>query len=191
MSTADVKKYGTRTSEIALAREDAEFTHEIFQSLQIAFKKTSESSKVSLRSILGSPESVVQHLLKTLPKTSKWSDVLGPMYTGSSLAAAMGVSRQTISERAKKKNLVSLQTVDSHVLYPSFQFDTHLQPIQGLSDIWRVLTGSGTDEWMCASWLLAPLRGLNGSNTVAFLKFNGKLEIALVEAESAVRRWAS
>jgi hypothetical protein len=138
-----------------------------------------------------SKESVVQHLLKTLPKTSKWSDVLGPVYTGSSLAAAMGVSRQTISERAKKRNLVSLPTADSHVLYPSFQFDADLQPIQGLSDIWRVLTDSGTDEWTCAAWLLAPLQGLNDRNTVAFLKFDGKLEIALGEARATVRRWAS
>jgi hypothetical protein len=170
--------------------EDEQFIVEVGQSLRTMFSELSHASNAPLRQILGDPVSIVETFMSSLPKLSAWSERLGPMYTGSSLAQVLGVSRQTISERASKRTLIALRTVDDHMLYPRFQFDKRLRPIQGLSDIWRILTGVESDEWTCASWLVAPLPRLKGKSAVAFLGSGGDLEGALSEAKAVAARWS-
>jgi hypothetical protein len=170
--------------------DDEQFIVEVGQSLRTIFSELSHGSNAPLRQILGNPVSIVETFINSLPRLSAWSERLGPMYTGSSLAQALGVSRQTISERASKRTLIALRSADDHMLYPRFQFDNRLHPIQGLSDIWRILTGVESDEWTCASWLVAPLPRLKGKSVVAFLSSGGGLEPALSEAKAVAVRWS-
>jgi hypothetical protein len=174
----------------AISSEDSEYIAEVGKYLEVAFLAVSRASKASLREVLGDPASVGKTLANSLPQHSSWSERLGPMYTGSSLAKALRVSRQTISERASKRTLIALRSADDHMLYPRFQFDDRLLPIPGLSDIWRVLTTVESDEWTCASWLVAPLPRLKEKSVVAFLHKGGDIERALVEASAVTRRWA-
>jgi len=80
-------------------------------------------------------------------------DAVGPVYTTAGLQALLGVSRQTLSERAMARTLLRLRTADGAYVYPAFQFDLRQRPLPGLKRVLTTLGRGSADPWAWAIWL--------------------------------------
>ncbi|MDR1808516.1 MAG: hypothetical protein LBR33_11505 [Propionibacteriaceae bacterium] len=82
-------------------------------------------------------------------------DAVGPVYTTAGLQAWLGVSRQTLSERAAARTLLRLRTADGKLVYPAFQFGPLRRPLPGLKKVLTALERGSSDPWAWAIWLNA------------------------------------
>jgi hypothetical protein len=120
---------------------------------------------------LGSPEELAERMLSAVPAgDSPWVKIIGPAYTGSSLARALGVSRQRVSERASERTLWALKTADGHAVYPAAQFDTEFKVIPGLMDVLKSFDEADVDDWTLASWVMSAHRELEGASVIDWLR---------------------
>lgn len=120
---------------------------------------------------------------------SSWSKVVGPVYSGASLARALKVDEFKIAELEAKGKLVSLETADEHLVFPAFQFTPEMTVIPGLLKVWAILKKGLVDDWTMASWILAPFTPEPEVTMLEKLSQKDGLKKVSWEAKDTVNRW--
>ncbi len=141
---------------------------------------------------LGNRDDVFDRLVAAVVPPSRWSDVVGPVYTGSGLARKLGITRQAIHNRTKQGTVWALHTADNHVVYPASQFTADMSVFPELVRVLRCFDTADVDEWTLASWLNAPTSELAGQSPLDAVRDADplSLERVLKCAKHAAARWA-
>jgi len=122
---------------------------------------------------------------------SRWDEHLGPFYSARQVARLLGgISRQAVAGRRERGTLLGLKTADGRVVYPTFQFGEANRLIPGLAEVIRCFRRSEVEAWILASWLVSPLRSLEGQSVLEWLRSGKDLQPLLVLARDAARRFA-
>jgi hypothetical protein len=136
-------------------------------------------------------ERLAERMLDAVPMTSRWDDRLGPFYSTGKLARLWGgVSRQAVADRRERRTVLGLKTADGALVYPTFQFDERNRVLAGLPEVLQCFRGVPVDGWTLASWLVAPLRSLERSSVIDWLRAGRELEPVLTLARDAARRYS-
>ncbi len=139
---------------------------------------------------LGPPREVAERMIATLPSSSRWDDLLGPFYGPGQVAKVLGnISRQAVADRRQRRTLLGLKTDDGHWVYPVFQFDRRNSVLAGLSEVLRILAGSGVDDWSLAGWLMSTLSSLRGQTPIEWLRLGRDRATLLTVTRDAARRF--
>lgn len=140
---------------------------------------------------VASPREIAERMVAIVPRPSGWDDLLGPFYGPGQVAEVLGgISRQAVAERRQRRTLLGLRTDDGHWVYPVFQFDERNAIPTGLAELLRILGDSGVDDWSLAGWLASPLRSLDGSTPIEWLRRGSNLARLLDVGRDAARRFA-
>lgn len=93
----------------------------------------------------------------------RMTDDLGPYYDVDGLARRWGVTRQAVSKRHTRGELLGLRTQDGRILLPTWQFhpgtDLYPQVIDGICSVRQVLGQHNPDPLSQAIWLTAATFG--------------------------------
>jgi hypothetical protein len=139
----------------------------------------------------GDPDALAGRMLAALPQAKHPADALvGPFYDTSGVAVWRGVSRQAITKAAAKRDLLGLKIADGSLLFPSFQFGTHGEPLPNLREVLDLVDPDRIDPWGSALWLNTPHESFGGVSAAEALRA-GRTEQVLRVAERAAREWAS
>jgi len=167
-------------------RSAADWLHEAIETLEQLFASSSYTPE-EFESELGSPTEFGELMFRSIPKRSPWDEIVGPVYTTEQVQMIFGGSRQSISDRVKRRTLLRLRTSDRHNVYPAFQFEGR-QVLGGLSEILKI-TVDEVDDWTLASWLVAEQPGL-GSSVIDVLRQSGESSEVIDLTHNAVERWS-
>ena len=138
---------------------------------------------------LGSPAEVAQRMLAAVPSVSAWDEQLGPFYDTAGLTRYLGVSKQALADRVKRRRLLAMTTADGKTVYPARQFDGR-DLVRGFADILAVFRGIEVDDWTLGSWLMAPSAELDGLSVLGWLVAGRPADVARVHANAAAARWS-
>lgn len=84
--------------------------------------------------------------------TNAWARIIGPCYTTTSLARALGWTEAKVAQAGETLQLLVLETDEGVTLYPAFQLHDG-RVVDGLSDVLAVLLTGTADHWTWAQWL--------------------------------------
>jgi hypothetical protein len=117
-----------------------------------------------------------------------WEHHLGPLYSTKQVRELMGIgSRQAISERVKRRRLLSVPGSDAKPLFPAFQF-TGSRPLPALGAILDVFRGSAASPYTVASWFVTPEPLLEHKTPAEWLRKRGTTDRALQAASRYAER---
>lgn len=121
-----------------------------------------------------------------------WAAVIGPCYTATSIALALGWTEESVHEAAESLKLLKLETSDGVSLYPRFQV-WEGRPVEGLVEVLRVLRTGVNSPWTWAQWLNTALTDENGERQPSAIEElrAGHLDDVLLEAQHDAWAWSS
>ncbi|MFB4353206.1 hypothetical protein RAC69_08665 [Microbacterium sp. LS_15] len=121
-----------------------------------------------------------------------WAEVIGPCYTRTSLARALGWIEPEVATAATSLTVLELLTEDDVLLYPACQvWDGHVVP--GLTEVLQVLSTGTASRWTWAQWLnTRPDDGHGGDEPSAIERLReDDLDGVLLEARHDAWAWSS
>lgn len=119
-----------------------------------------------------------------------WAEIIGPCYTTSSMARALGWTEDEVFRAGDSLHLLALTTSDGTVLYPAFRLEDGL-PVAGLRDVLLVLQTGTTGRWTWAQWLNTPLDSKDPPRAAIDALRAGHLDDVLLEARRDAWSWSS
>jgi hypothetical protein len=118
-----------------------------------------------------------------------WERHLGPMYSTRQVRELMHIgSRQAISERVKRRRLLSVPGPDINPAFPAFQFTPGGRTLPGLGAILDAFGDAASSPYTIASWFVTPDPQLEGKAPAAWLREGGASERAVRAAERYAER---
>lgn len=139
---------------------------------------------------LGAPEDLADRMLATLPAPHPWDKQIGPFYDTPRLVKLLGVSKQAIADRVRRRTLLAATTKNGRVVYPTFQFDGHR--VRGpVAEVLSVFKGTPVDGWAVGAWFTTPSTALGGATPVEWLYEGGDVHLVWTLARDANHRWAA
>lgn len=127
-----------------------------------------------------------------MTETNPWARIIGPCYTSSSLARALGWTEEQVAAAATALEVLEIETDEGVLLYPAFQvWEGEL--VEGLGAVLRVLSTGTRGRWTWAQWLNTRLDdGEGGEEPSAIEQLRaGYLADVLVEARHDAWAWSS
>lgn len=121
-----------------------------------------------------------------------WAAIIGPCYTASSLARALGWNEAHIVEAVASLHVLELEASDGPLLYPTFQvWDGRV--VDGLGAVLEVLSAGTSSRWTWAQWLNAAADDDSGEDAPCAIEQlrAGQLDIVLRDARHAAAAWSS
>lgn len=135
--------------------------------------------------LLGSPREYARELVESsMPVVSPWDDVAGPFLRTAGVQAKLGISRQAVAAKARRRRLLRVITADGEHLYPAWQFDGR-RLVDGLADVLAMFGEDDVDGWTLAGWLRTSDPDLGVTPFDALVA--GRLEPVIASARSAAR----
>jgi hypothetical protein len=113
----------------------------------------------------------------------------GPFYQTATLVEWLGVTRQALSKRAAKRELLAVQDSQGHVYYPDRQFMEDGTALPGLRKVLDVLATGTPVQWTWALWLAGSSSSLSGRTAWDALH-SGDLDAVLHSARHDAARWS-
>ena len=121
-----------------------------------------------------------------------WARIIGPCYTMTSVARALGWPAEQVTAAVESLALVELETDEGVLLYPAFQIvDGRI--IDGIGDVLRVLSTATTSTWTWAQWLNSPFDDDTGEPAATAIEQlrGGQIAAVLLDARHAAAAWRS
>lgn len=121
-----------------------------------------------------------------------WAEIIGPCYTATSLARALGWTESEVSEAAASLMVLELLTDDGVLLYPAFQVcEGRLVP--GLTQVLQVLNTGTKGRWTWAQWLNTRVDDESGEEAPSAIEQlrAGHLDEVLLDARHTAWAWSS
>ncbi|WP_292787399.1 MULTISPECIES: hypothetical protein [unclassified Microbacterium] len=85
-------------------------------------------------------------------EASPWAKIIGPCYTLSSMARALGWTEAAVAAGGESFQLLMLTTDEGVLLFPAFQLKDGAV-VDGLTEVLRALNTGVADPWTWAQWL--------------------------------------
>lgn len=121
--------------------------------------------------------------------SNPWAKIIGPCYTTTSLARALGWTEAKVTAAGETLRLLALETDDGVTLYLAFQFHNG-RVVDGLSDVLAVLQTGTAGHWTWAQWLNTALPDEDVPRAIDALRA-GRLDEVLRDAEHDAWAWRS
>ena len=102
-------------------------------------------------------------------RPSMWDKALGPFYNVSQVSELLERSEDEVLAMVVDRTVIGLTTVDSALVFPSFQFEGPPELRDNLATAFRELKTSGIDDWTAAGWLVAHHAELDHRSVVDWL----------------------
>lgn len=118
-----------------------------------------------------------------------WADIIGPCYTVTSMALALGWTENEVIEAGDQLRLLMLHTDDDVLLLPSFQL-LDGKVVEGLAEVLRILQTGISDSWTWAQWLNTELPDEDPPRNIQYL-YDGRLDEAFRDARHDAWAWRS
>jgi hypothetical protein len=80
-----------------------------------------------------------------------------------------GISRQRVSELARKHRLITLRDRDGRLRFPAFQF-VDGRPLDALASAFWTVAAKVESEWTAAAWCVAPDEALEGHSPAGWAR---------------------
>jgi hypothetical protein len=133
-------------------------------------------------------EEVARRMTAMVPAASPVNAQFGPFYRTDQVVRLLGITRQAVADRVRKRSLLGMRTTEGTWVYPTFQFvDRGI--LAGLSDTLRCFDLAIADGWAVAAWLTSPSAALRGQRPVDRLRAGDGVADVLAVARDAMRRW--
>lgn len=138
---------------------------------------------------LGSPESLADRMVASVPRRHPYDDQFGPFYDLSAVEKILGCSRQAVHDRTNRGTLLRVKTRNGRFLYPAFQFDRDgvKLAVRGVLEVFR---DAPVDGWAVAAWFTTEADSLDGRTPLSWLD-DGPADPVIVLAEETVARWSA
>jgi hypothetical protein len=118
-----------------------------------------------------------------------WERHLGPLYSTRQVRELMGIgSRQAISERVKRRRLLSVPGSDAKPVFPAFQFTGSGRTLPGLGEVLDVFQAAVASQYTIASWFVTPEPLLANKTPAAWLRDAGARDRAVQAASRYAER---
>lgn len=121
--------------------------------------------------------------------TNPWARIVGPCFTGASIAEALSLSEAEVQVRTAQLQLLALETDEEVLFYPAFQVHEG-RVIDGLEAVLRVLQTGVDDPWTWAQWLNTSVPHDDPPRMIDALRA-GHLDIVLLSARDDAASWSS
>lgn len=115
---------------------------------------------------------------------------LGPYFDTASLCQRLGVKRQALGARVRRRTLLGVEADDGSLLYPSWQFTADMAVLDGLPQLLRVLSLTASDGLSQAMWLTSRQARFAGHTAVEVLAEGTDLESLISAARADAERLA-
>jgi hypothetical protein len=133
-------------------------------------------------------DEIARRMAAMVPAASPVNAQFGPFYRTDQVARLLGITRQAVADRIRKRSLLGMRTKEGTWVYPTFQFvDRSILP--GLPDALRCFDLAVADGWAVAAWLTSPSAVLAGRRPLDHLRAAGGVAEVLAVARDAMRRW--
>jgi hypothetical protein len=117
-----------------------------------------------------------------------WERHIGPLYSTRQVRELMGIgSRQAISERVKRRRLLSVPGADGNPRFPAFQFAGR-RPLPGLGQILDAFRDAAESPYTVASWFVTPDPLLDDRPPAVWLRESGAPDRAAQAASRYAER---
>ena len=137
----------------------------------------------------GTPEQMADRMLAVVPVAHPWDEQIGPFYDTPGLTAMLGITRQAVADRVRRRRLLAVSTQDRRLLYPVLQFDGPTV-LAGLPDVLIAFADATVDGWAVAAWLTTPAAALGSQTPIHWLRHGeDPAPLHLLAADTAAR-WA-
>jgi hypothetical protein len=177
---------------VAIVTNTADYEQQVLSAVSVGLhaRFTELSAAGRNPSSLGDPQAIAGRMLATVPTTHPWDAQIGPFYDTPGLIQLLGVTKQAIADRARRRSLISAATRQGKIVYPTFQFvGRHLVP--AISTIAQMFHDVPVDGWAVASWFTTPDPDLDGATPAQWLLSGGDLEVARELAADIMNRWSA
>ncbi|MHB8452780.1 MAG: hypothetical protein ACYDAQ_20350 [Mycobacteriales bacterium] len=128
--------------------------------------------------------------MAAVPVVHPWDEQVGPFYDTSGLRIFLGVTKQAIADRVRRRTLLAVVRREGQVLYPAFQFRGR-EMVPGLNEVLAVFREVRVDGWVVAAWLTTPAARLGWTTPVGWLSGDGAVPTDVGLAADAAGRWAA
>lgn len=139
--------------------------------------------------VLGDPVDVADRMLATVPAPHPWDAQIGPFYDTPGLVRMLGISKQAIAERVRRRSIIAAATQQGKIVYPTFQFVGN-RVLPAVGAIAQVFRATPVDGWAIASWFTTAAQALAGSTPAQWLLEGRAVEPVHELAAAAVHRWS-
>ncbi len=101
---------------------------------------------------LGDPDQFASRVLAAVPTPHPWDAQFGPFYDTAGVVKLLGITRQAVADRVRRRTLIGASTTSGRMVYPVFQFDGNRvdRRISAISTLFRDTPVTG---WAVAAWL--------------------------------------
>lgn len=124
-----------------------------------------------------------------MTESNPWAAIIGPCYTPTSLARALGWSEAEVAAAAETLGVLELDTKEGALLYPAFQVREG-KVVDGVAAVLRVLSTGTRSRWTWAQWLNTRLDDGEGSSAIEQLRA-GHLDEVLLDARHDAWAWSN
>ncbi|MBT2496207.1 hypothetical protein J7E45_11360 [Microbacterium sp. ISL-59] len=118
-----------------------------------------------------------------------WVKIIGPCYTVSSMARALGWMEAEVTTGGNSLRLLMLTSDEGVLLFPAFQVNAGAI-VAGLREVLRVLQTGVEDPWTWAQWLNSEPSEADPKTSIQLL-YDGRIDEVLRDAEQDARSWSS
>lgn len=137
---------------------------------------------------LGAPREVADRMLAVVPMAHPWDEQVGPFYDTPGVVRLLGISKQAVADRVRRRTLIATITTNGRHLYPTFQFD-RARIVPRISEVAAVFRSTPADGWAIASWFTTPAVTLNGQTPAQWLRAGNDPDPVASLADDAAARW--
>ncbi|MGK2316610.1 antitoxin Xre/MbcA/ParS toxin-binding domain-containing protein [Gordonia rhizosphera] len=154
--------------------------------------RRAERAGVDLTSALDDPDALADRMIAALPLGDPFDALIGPFYDMQGVIAFVGITKTAIVKRLRTGRLIGCQLADASRtwVFPAWQFGGDARLIDGMADVWAVLTVHA-DLWTAAAWMRSPNRGLDGQTPVSWLTEGRRIEDVVDAARRVSARWGA
>jgi hypothetical protein len=135
-------------------------------------------------------DEVARRMTAMVPAPSPVNEQFGPFYRTDQVARLLGITRQGVADRIRKRSLLGMRTKDGTWVYPTFQF-VERGILPQLAAVLRCFDASVADGWVVAAWLTSPSAALDGRRPLDVLATGNALDGVVALARDAARRWSA
>lgn len=126
-------------------------------------------------------DNIESRLVASFRQNESWDMTVGPFYDAPGLMNWLGITRQVLQNMTQAWEILSVETIDGDLLYPSFPFGPKGEALPHLAEILRLLEPIADDAWDKALWLSTPSGTFKERTAVEALRA-GDAELVLAAA---------
>jgi class 3 adenylate cyclase len=138
---------------------------------------------------LPEPQELAERMLAAIPLSHEWDAQVGPFYETAGLSRWLGITRQGVHDRARRRALLAVMTSDGKTLYPAWQFDDAGRVLPGLREVLEVFRDVPVNDWRVAVWLTTPDEALGHRTPAQWLRDGLATEMVQELAVDLAARW--